>query len=131
MATKEREFRDRFIQVLQNLREAGADDAEAMWLLGSLAAELMARGGQKNWNQFRGNLTQQAYSNLLTDFQSEGNALYADGKEKHAWAIQVLGVSVVAMTQKDADVRKGDPLLSEIIDSAVALFYKNRNWRPG
>jgi hypothetical protein len=125
MTTKEEEFKQRFVAVLQDLQSNGRNDVEAMWLLGSLAAALVDKARQPSWSTLKANLTREAYDGLLRDFQAQGNTLHQQGKAKHAWAIQILGISLVARTQLDEQVQAGAALLDEIIGYAVAVYRKS------
>lgn len=125
MTTKEEEFKQRFVAVLQDLQTNGRNDVEAMWLLGSLAAALVDKGKQPSWSTLKANLSREAYDGLLRDFQTQGNTLHQQGKGKHAWAIQIIGISLVARTQLDEQIQAGAALLDEIIGYAVAVYRKN------
>lgn len=127
MATKEEDFKQRFVAVLKDLQANGRKDTEAMWLLGSLAAQLIEKAGEPSWAALKSKLTRAAYDGLLRDFQTQGNALHQQGKGKHAYAIQILGISLVARTQSDDEVQAGTALLDEIIDYTVLIYRKNRH----
>lgn len=125
MTTKEEQYKQLFVAVLKDLQTNGRNDIEAMWLLGSLAALLIDRAGKPSWPALKADLTRQAYDGLLRDFESQGNALHREGKGKHAYAVQVLGISLVAKTQLDEQLQAGAALLDEIIGYAVAVYRKN------
>jgi hypothetical protein len=130
MPTKEEEFKQRFVAVLKDLQTNGKNDVEAMWLLGSLAAVLVDKAGQPSWPALKASLTREAYDGLLRDFQAQGNALHQQGKGKHAYAIQILGISLVAKTQLDEQLQAGAALLDEIIDYAVVIYRKTSHLGP-
>lgn len=127
MTTKEEEFKQRFVAVLKDLQTNGKDDIEAMWLLGSLASQIIEKAKQRSWTAFKASLTRAAYDGLLRDFQKEGNALHQQGKGKPAYAIQILGISLVAKTQMDEQLRAGEALLDEMIDYTITVYRKNRH----
>jgi len=125
--TKEAQFKQRFISVLADLREDGLKDSEAMELIGSLAADLADNLEQKSWTGAKQAMTPAVYDALLDSFQKRGNQYHKDGRTKHAYAIQLLGVSLVAMTQRnDADLAAGEKLMDRVIDSAVAHYRRTR-----
>jgi len=130
MATKEEDFKDRFVAVLQDLRGNGGKDPEAMFLIGSLAARLVDRARQPSWAAYKANMTPPAYAKLLSDFQQQGNDFHKEGKAKHAYAIQVLAISLIARTQNDDEVRAGDSLLDEIMGFLIAAYRKARAADP-
>jgi hypothetical protein len=122
MLSKEDEFRERFVAVMQDLREGQKDNPEAMFLIGSLAARLIDKAGQKNWAAYKASLGEFENDALLVDLRKKGNDFYAQGKDMQAYALQVLGTSVIARTQNDPQVRAGNRLLDEMIDFYVKAF---------
>ncbi len=127
MASKEEDFKQRFVEILRDLQSEGSKDFEAMWLIGSLAAELIDRTGHKSWTEFKRGMDQPTYTRLLTDFEAEGNRQYREGEQKKAYAIQALAVSIVAPTQADGQIRAGDRLLDGLIEQTIDLYRKNRD----
>lgn len=127
MPTKEEEFKQRFVAVLKDLQANGKNDIEAMWLVGSLATQIIEKARQPSWPALKAALTREAYDGLLRDFQKEGNALHQQGKGKPAYAIQLLGISLVAKTQRDEQLKAGEALLDEIIDYTIAVYRKHRH----
>ena len=124
MGTKEEDFKERFVALMQDLRANATKDPEATWLIGSLATRLIDLYKLKTWSQFKLALTPPAYSKLLSDFEKEGNGFHQQGKAKAAYAVQVLGISLIARTQSDEQVRAGDSLLDEMIQAMVAVYRK-------
>ena len=88
MATKEEDFRERFVAMMQDLHANGGKDQEAMFLIGSLASRLMDRTSAKSWTTFKSTLGSYDRSALITDFEKQGNKFHKDGKRKHAHAVQ-------------------------------------------
>lgn len=130
MATKEDDFRERFVAVMKDLRENGESDQEAMFLIGSLASTLMKRTNAPSWPAYKSNLQPVDYSLLISDFEKQGNKFHKDGKRKHAFAVQVLAMSVVANTQTHRDVTEGNKLLDQYIASLVRAFRKAEEMTP-
>jgi hypothetical protein len=130
MASKEEDFKERFVAVLHDLRSNGGKDPEAMFLIGSLAARLVDRAKQPGWAAYKANMGRVAYDKLLGDFQKQGNDFHKEGKAKHAYAVQVLAISLIARTQNDDDVRAGDSLLDEIMGFLIAAYRKARAADP-
>lgn len=124
MPTKEQDFKERLVAVMRDLNDNLPGDTEAMWMIGSLATRLIDLYKLRTWTQFKAGLSAQAYDQLLKDFQEQGNAYHRDGKDKAAYAIQLLGISVVARTQADPEVQQGDKLLDEVINGMVATHRK-------
>lgn len=127
MASKEEEFKQRFVAVLKDLQTDGKNDVEAMWLLGSLACQIIEKAKQRSWPALKASLTREAYDGLLQDFQAQGNSLHQEGKGKMAYAIQILGISLIAKTQLDEQLRGGEALLDEIVDYTIAVYRKTRH----
>lgn len=124
MATKEEDFRERFVAMMQDLHANGGKDQEAMFLIGSLASRLMDRTSAKSWTTFKSTLGSYDRSALITDFEKQGNKFHKDGKSKHAYAVQVLAMSVIAPSQADEDVLTGNKILDSVINRLVAAFRK-------
>jgi hypothetical protein len=124
MPTKEQDFKDRLVAVMRDVKENLTEDTEAMWLIGSLAARLVDIYKLKTWTQFKAALSAAAYDRLLKDFEEQGNAYHRDGKDKAAYAIQLLALSVVAKTQADPQVKQGEQLLDSLINGFVATYRK-------
>jgi hypothetical protein len=130
MATKEEDFKERFVAVLQDLRTNGGKDPEAMFLIGSLAARLVDRAKQPSWATYKASMNRESYDKLLGDFQQQGNGFQKDGKAKHAYAVQVLAISLIARTQNDAEVRAGDSLLDDMLGFLIAAYRKAEAMTP-
>lgn len=124
MGTKEEDFKQRFVALMQDLRENAGKDREATWLIGSLATRLVDLYKLKTWGQFKAALTPPAYARLLADFEKEGNGFHQQGNAKAAYAVQVLAISLIARSQNDPQVRAGDSLLDEMIQAMVAVYRK-------
>ncbi|WDR03862.1 hypothetical protein PSQ19_07455 [Devosia algicola] len=121
--TKEQDFKQRLATVLQDLQESGVKDQAAMELLGSLALDLSGNLRAVNWSQAKKLITTPTYSTLLEKFEQEGNEHHQAGREKHAYAIQALAISLIAGTMRaDPVIRQGEILLDTIIDAAVAAY---------
>ena len=66
----------------------------------------------------------EAYDRLLGDFQKQGNDFHKQGKTKHAYAVQVLAISLIAPTQADPDIRAGNGLLDDMLGFLIAAYRK-------
>jgi len=98
-----------------------------MSMVGSLASDLATTLEQPTWVAAKQALSAAAYDALLATFDKRGNAYYRDGHVKHAYAIQLLAVSLVARTQRaDADIAAGEKLIDQIIDRALTLHRQNQ-----
>ncbi len=121
--TKEQDFKIRFAEVLKDLQQNGSKDNEAMWLLGSLAADLADDLKVTNWSAAKRTMHPQTYNTLLKTFETQGNEHHQAGRGKHAYAIQTLAVSLIARTQgADPQMAAGEALLDQIIDYTVAVY---------
>lgn len=125
--TKEQKFKQRFAAVLKDLQENGSKDNEAMWLLGSLAADLSDDLKAVNWSAAKRGMQPQTYDTLLRTFESQGNEHHREGRGKHAYAIQTLAISLIARTQgADPQMAAGEALLDQIIDYTVAVYRREK-----
>lgn len=130
MPTKEEEFKYRFIDLVADLHANGRNDAQAMALVGSLAANVLDQANADNWVDFKRSLAPQSYDQLLDTLQTEGNAVAAQGREKAVYALQVLSVSLIAGTQETPEVKSGEHLLDDLIDAAVTNFRQHHPATP-
>lgn len=125
--SKREDLKLRLAVVLKDLRDNDKSDPEAIWQIGSLAAALMDKTGMSSWADFKSSLKQEIYEGLIQDFQTQGNALYQAGERRKAYAIQAIGISVVAMTQRaDPQLRDGEILLDALIEGAVKIYRKTQ-----
>ncbi|MBJ3783690.1 hypothetical protein [Devosia sediminis] len=125
--SKEAIFKQRLIAVIADLQAEGRTDPEAVLLIGSLASDLADKLKQKNWVAVKQAMSAAQYNELLGSFQNGGNQLHQDGKAKQAFAVQLLGVSLVAATQRnDADVAAGEKLVDQFIDRAIVVYRQSR-----
>ncbi|WP_297106916.1 hypothetical protein [uncultured Devosia sp.] len=126
--SKEAQFKQRFISVVADLQQNGINDPEAMALVGSLASELADALKQNSWVGVKQNLTPEIYNEMLESFRKRGNEYHKDGRTKHAYAIQLLSVSLVAATQRnDADIAAGEQLTDQLIERAATIYRQNRS----
>ena len=129
--TKEEEFKQRFIAVVRDLQQSGSKDVEAMWLLGSLASDLAGNLGRTSWTAAKAAMNGATYNTLLRTFEQQGNEHHRDGRDKHAYAIQALAVSLIAKTQRaDPQMAAGEALLDDVIDYTVAVYRREAKKRP-
>ena len=119
------DLRQRLAAVLRDLTEAGVDDGEAMYLLGGSTVGLIDRGGAKDWRGFKTGLPAADFARLLKQIEKEGNQLVADGKDKAAYALQALALSLVASRQDDKMLHEGEQLLDTVIAASVAQYRKH------
>jgi hypothetical protein len=120
--TKEQDFKIRFATVLQDFQQNGTKDPEIMWLTGTLASDLADDLKSASWSAAKSVMNKQTFDNLLKVFETRGTEHHHEGREKHAYAIQLLAVSLIAGTQRsDPEMAAGEQLLDHVIDSAVAV----------
>ena len=128
--TNEQQFKTRFAAVLQDLQQTGSKDTETMGLLGNLASNLSGNLKAKNWTAAKSAITGKNYETLLKLFEQQGNEHHAAGRAKHAYVIQILAVSLIALTQRaDPQMETGEALLDQIIDHTIAIKQKGTS-RP-
>lgn len=130
MSTKEDEFKERFVAILDNVRHGLTKDREAMMLLAEMASRIVTEAGSRTWRGFKSRLTQDTYSSVLRQLEMDGNVLHGQGKLKKAYAAQLLATSLVASTQKDKQVRQGTKLLDELVDMTISQYNEARNFQP-
>ncbi|MHA6729066.1 hypothetical protein [Devosia sp. A369] len=125
--TKEQEFKIRFVEVLKDLQQNGSKDKEAMWLLGSLAADLADDLKTADWSSAKRTMAPATYDTLLRTFEAQGNEHHREGRSAHAYVIQVLAISLIARTQGgDPQIAAGEALLDQIIDYTAAIYRREK-----
>ncbi len=127
--TSEDDFKTRFVAILQDVHDAGAKDPQAMWLVGSIAANLLDRTNVATWNKYVASRTPMARRILLDDLEGKGKGFTAQGRLRHQYAIQIIAASLIAHTVKDQSIKTGSELLDEVIDRAVVYYRKNAKTR--
>ncbi len=129
LMTSEDDFKARFVAIMQDVREAGAKDIQAMWLVGSIAAELLDRSKIESWKKYAATRTPMARRIMLEDLEGKGKGFTAQGRLRHQYAIQIIAASLIAHTVKDQVVKSGSALLDDLIDGAVAFYRRNAKSR--
>ncbi len=67
-------------------------------------------------------MSHQTYNDLLKIFENRGNEYHQAGKQKHAYAIQALAMSLISATMRsDPQMAEGEKMLDAIIDRSVAV----------
>jgi hypothetical protein len=123
--TKEEDFKQRLAAVLADLRQDGVEDGKAMFILGAAATRMCDLLKQPTWSALKPALSKSEQNRLLAQLGRDGDQMLAEGKGKHAYAVQALAVSLVAHSQSDPIVREGEKLLDAIIDQTIANFRKH------
>jgi len=119
------EFKQRLTVVLEDLKDSGMEDGEAMFFLGNFATRICDSVSKAGWTDVKNVITRADYDRLLKEFETEGNRLNREGNLKAAYALQALALSLVARTQADPQVRSGEALLDIVIDSAIGNYRKH------
>lgn len=119
------EFKQRLAAVLQDLKDSGMEDGQAMFFLGNFATRICDSVSKVGWTDVKNVITTSDYDRLLKEFETEGNRLHAEGSIKAAYALQALAVSLVARTQADPQVKSGEALLDIVIDTAIGNYRKH------
>lgn len=123
--TTEDDFKARFVAMMQDIREAGAKDTQAMWLVGSLAANLLDRAKVATWKKYASSRTPVARKILLDDLEGQGRGFHSQGRLRQSYAVQMIAASLIAHTSKDRDIVAGNALLDDLIDMAVKFYREN------
>ena len=130
MAGMQDEFQERLVTVLTDLQTTKREDGEAMFHLGNLASRLVEDAGAQSWTGVKTGLSPEAFSSLLRTMQTQGNALHKQGRDKAAYAIEVLAVSLIARTLSSPEIAEGDEILDELIETAITTFRQNKDRSP-
>ena len=126
-ANRQEFFIRRFFKVMKEMGENTQNDPEGIWMIGSLAASLLDQSQKRNWAHFKKTLTPEVYDGLIESLRKQGNQLAGEGKEKAAFAIEVIALSIIAPTQSDnhEHLASGDKLLDKRVQDSVNFFRRN------
>lgn len=122
-AARNAEFKQRFTAVVSDILKSGGEDGQAMAMIGHLASDIAASLQQQNWVTAKANMTPEVYKDLLKIFEKRGNEYHQADKDKHAYAIQALAMSLIAATMRsDTQIAEGEKILDAVIDRSVAVY---------
>ena len=117
-------------KLLQDLRADGTDNGEAMFLLGSAAADLSGSVQMHSWHQYKASLNTAEIIDLLQQIDTEGNRLLDEDKVTFAYALQVIGMSLAAGSSDDPRLLHGAGLLDDIIETTLTNYRAYAQTRP-
>lgn len=125
--TKEQDFKIRLAALLKDLQDAGSQDGEAMFLLGSLASDLADDLESPSWTIAKQSMTPYMRDTLLRTFEEQGNRHNREDRLKQAYAIQILVSSLIAgMLRADPVLAQGELLLDQIIDHTERTYRQQK-----
>ncbi len=116
---------NKITQVMRDLHEQGADDGEAMFMLGAGADYVCTTGQATTWTALKSKLSGTETIGLLTQIDAEGQAAVAKGQVKHAYALQILGLSVAAIGAQSQEIRTATRLMDDLIATALGNYRKH------
>lgn len=108
--------------LLHDLRSGGADNGEAMFLLGSAAAELTKPGQHGTWRQFKAALSPAEIVDYLQQIDREGNRLLDEDKVTLAYALQIVGMSLAVTRDDSPELQEGVSFLDDIIEQTLVNY---------
>jgi hypothetical protein len=106
-------------QVIRDLHGQGTRDGEAMFMLGAGADYLCMTGQVANWPALKARLSPTETIGLLAQIDAEGDAAVAKDQLKHAYALQILGLSVAAAGTSNPQIRTATGLLDDLIATTL------------
>ncbi len=118
-------MRHKLIVVLDDLAKAGGKDPDAMWFTGKFADAIAAQFGAGSWAETRRPITRQDYEQVLRACDTAIAEHARAGRERHAYAIQMVATAWAARSHDDAEIASGALLLDEVIDKAIAFYRAN------
>ena len=113
---------NKITKVLGDLQEQGARDGEAMFMLGAGADYLCTSADAASWSDLKSKLSATETLGLLAQVDAEGQAAVARDQIKHAYALQILGLSVAAIDAQRPDTRAATRLIDDLIASALTNY---------
>jgi hypothetical protein len=122
MSKKPLPLKHRLAAQLVDLANGGREDREIAVLVGGLAATISDRLGKANWHKAKAAMGDAERVVLLADFDQTIPAHLKQGKGKHVYAMQLLGISVAASGDPDPEMRDGEKLLDDYVAAAETIF---------
>lgn len=116
------DLRQRLANILADLTQGGGDDGKAMFMLGSTATRICDLTKASTWAQCKRSLSPAEYPALLSRIGLEGEQFLADGNTKAAYALQAIGISLVAGREIDPVLRDGVNLLDGFIEQTIVNY---------
>lgn len=108
-------FRERLIAVVSDLNGGGSKDKDLRQLVGSYAARMAREAGARDWADLKERADGATYDSALKLFQAQSEAAQKKGLTRDVRAFEVLGISLIARRQEQADLRPGITKLDEFI----------------
>jgi hypothetical protein len=121
---------NKITQVLRDLHEQGSGDGEAMFMLGAGADYVCATGKAPTWPALKARLSGTETVGLLAQIDAEGQAAVAKGQNKHAYALQILGLSIAATGAQSPEIRTATGLMDDLISRAIGNYRKRGSKGP-
>jgi hypothetical protein len=116
------DLRQRLANILADLAEGGGDDGKAMFMLGSTATRICDLSKVSTWAQCKAALKPNEYPLLVTRIGREGEQFLAEGNTKAAYALQAIGMSLVAGRELDSVLNEGVNLLDSFIEQTITNY---------
>ena len=110
--------------LLDDILKEGGDNGEAMFLLGSAAADLADSNKKENWRAFKASLSINEVIDFLQMIDKEGNRLLDEDKVTFAYALQVIGMSLAVTDDSGDELKHGAFLLDDVIETTL-INYRN------
>ena len=124
-------FRERLVSLVAEIKERAGNDRRIRTLLGAYASRMSKDAGARNWADLKARADESTYDSMLNMFQREGaNAAKAEDI-KTVSALEVLGVSLIARYQNQADLLPGVTFLDKYIaESEIMAARANAQFIP-
>ncbi|MGB3336231.1 MAG: hypothetical protein WBA73_03535 [Devosia sp.] len=116
---------NKITQVMRDLHEQGANDGEAMFMLGAAADYVCKTGQAASWPALKARLSATETVGLLAQIDAEGQAAVAKDQLKHAYALQILGLSVAAIGAQSPQIHTAIGLLDDLLAKALGNYRKH------
>lgn len=122
MTKKPLPLKNRLAAQLVDLANGGRQDREIAALVGGLAATIADKLGKPDWLAAKAVMSDAERMVLLADFDKTIPEHLKQGKGKHVYAMQLLGISVAASADPDPEMRDGEKLLDDYVVAAETIY---------
>ena len=119
-------FRERLVAVLADLNGGAANDPELRRVVGRFASRMAREAGVRDWADLKARADGPTCDSALQLFQDQSAAAHKAGNSIDVRAFEVLGLSLIARGQQQADLLPGVSFL----DSFIAKWEQVARKRP-
>ena len=124
LSEQDQVFRTKLIAMLTELNRGESSNAELRKRVGAYGRRLFTDAGTRTWVELKTNIKGAPYDSLLKLIQTQGATAQQSGDANAARAWEILGLSVISRTRKQADILPGIGFLDRYIEECCGYAKK-------